>query len=153
MIKWVDHLTDLFDRLPGWARLLLFPVVAPLLLAYSAVLIPFVLPYFLVFGNKGESPAAKFSLGEVRAHAASLDRWFKETRAKHPDSADTLGVGPELAQELARLAGQPGLTREEARQFAERVRISLKGYKGSPFFGLYELSQRLVELADNERAA
>jgi hypothetical protein len=126
------------------------------MLAFStialAVFLVFVLPYFLVRGSNqpAQNLAAKFSLTEIREHAESLSRWFDDALAEHPKSADCLGVGPELARELVRLARQPELGREEASRFAERVQLELKGYKGSPFFALYHLSRRLVELSKND---
>ena len=93
--------------------------------------------------------AAKFSLAEVREHAESLSKWFEDALAQHPESADSLGAGPKLARELVRLTALPGLRREAAEQFAERVQLELKGYKGTPFSALYHLSHRLVELTDS----
>jgi hypothetical protein len=91
----------------------------------------------------------KPSLPEVREHAESLNKWFEDALAQHSDSADSLGVGPRLARELVQLTVLPGLRRERAEQFAERVQRELKGYKGSPFSALYYLSCRLVELTDS----
>jgi hypothetical protein len=158
VMKWVDRFADWFERLPGWVALLLFPVVAPVMLAYSlvslAVFLLFVLPYLLIFeGKQVESPAAKFNRGEVREHAESLNRWFADTLAEDPDASDCLGVGPELAKQLAQLAGRAEVTPNEAGLLAERVGRELKGYKGTPFFALHHLSRRLAELAETERAA
>jgi hypothetical protein len=73
--------------------------------------------------------------------------------AEDPDANDCLGVGPELAKHLAHLAGNAGVTPDEAKLFAERVGRELKGYKGTPFFALQDLSRRLAELAKIQRAA
>ena len=159
MTKWVDHFVDWYERQPGWVKGLLFPVVAPLMLAYSivalTVFLVFMLPCYLLFGRRhpAESPATKFSRAEVCQHAESLDRWFTDTAVENPDAVDCLGAGPGLAKELVSLASLPELTREEAGQFAARVQRELKGYKGSPFIGLRDLSLRLAELTDNQRAA
>jgi hypothetical protein len=157
-VKWVDRFADWYEQLPGWACILLFPVAAPLMLAYSLVVLAlfllFVLPYHLMFGSKqAENPVAKFTRAEVREQAESLDRWFAETLTKHPDARDCLGVGPEVAKQLVQLARQAELPPGVAGEFAERVGQELKGYKGIPFFALHHLSRRLAELANNERAA
>ncbi len=154
-MEWANRFADSYERLPGWARLLFFPVVAPLILAYGIVVLPVfflvVLPYLLVFGSKQiRNPAANFTLAEVREHAESLNRWFADTVTEDPDC---LGVSPELAKQLANMAGQTDATPEQAALFAERVGRELKFYKGTPFFALRHLSQRLAELVKNERAA
>lgn len=158
MMKWIDRFVDWYERLPGWASVLLFPLVAPIMLAYGvvalAVFLLFVLPYLVIFGGKHvESPTAKFTHAEVREHAESLNRWFVETLARDPDASDCLGVGPELAKQLAELAGQAEVPPDQAGLFAERVGRELKGYKGTPFFTLHHLSRRLADLAKTERAA
>jgi hypothetical protein len=62
MAMWVDRIMGWYNGLPGWAALLLYPVVAPALLAYSTVVfvvfLVFVLPYLLIIGSKrrAESP-------------------------------------------------------------------------------------------------
>lgn len=96
---------------------------------------------------------AKFSLAEVLEHAESLNKWFEGALAQHPESADSLGVGPKLARELVQLTVLPGLRREAAERFAERVQLELKGYKGTPFEALYHLSRRLVQLTDSKSHA
>jgi hypothetical protein len=158
VMTWVHSFGDWYERLPGWAGLLLFPFVALLMLAYSLVALPvllfFVLPYMLIFGGRQvASPAANFTRSEVHANAQSLNRWFADTLAEDPDASDCLGVGPGLAKQLAELAGQTEVTPEEAGLFAERVGRELKGYKGTPFFALHHLSRRLAELAKSEKAA
>jgi hypothetical protein len=45
------------------------------------------------------------------------------------------------------LAQQAEIDPEIAAQFAQRVSQELNGYKGTPFFALYHLSRRLMELA------
>jgi hypothetical protein len=156
-MKWADPFGDWYERLPGWAGVVLFPVVAPVMLVYNivalAVFFLVVLPYLRIFGSKHvESTAAKFTRAKVREHAESLNRWFAENVAKYPDSSDWLGVGPELAKHLAHMAGETEVTPEEAGLFAERVGQELKGYKGTPFFALHYLSRRLAELAKTEKA-
>lgn len=154
-MKWVEGFADWFERAPAWASVLLFPVVAPLMLGYGVVALAaflvFVLPYFLIVGDKRvQSPAATFTRDEVRELAESLSGWFADTLAGDTEANRYLGVGPELAQQLARLAGKAGLTSDEAALFAERVGQALKGYKGTPFFALKHLSRRLAELAKLE---
>jgi hypothetical protein len=151
-MSWFERFTEWYAGLPGWAVLLLFPVVAPLVLACSFVafliFLLIQLPFLLIFGVKRtDSPAAKFTLAEVREHAASLNRWFAETLREHPEDGNVLGVGPALAEQLAQLAGQAEVDSAAAIQLAQRVRQELQGYKGTAFFALHHLSRRLVELA------
>jgi hypothetical protein len=124
-------------------------------LVFSCAICAFVLSYPLVLGSQKpvKNLAADFSLAEVREHAESLNRWFEDALVEHPESSDSLGMGPKLASELVHLTFLPGLGRETAERFAERVQSELKGYKGTPFFGLYHLSRRLVQLTDNNRTA
>ncbi|HEY7157541.1 MAG TPA: hypothetical protein VH575_26535 [Gemmataceae bacterium] len=152
MKNWFDRFADWWEGLPGWGGLLLFPVVAPLILASSCValliFLLFQLPFLLILGaQRMDSPTAKFTLAEVREHAVSLNRWFVEMLKEDPDASNYLGVGPELAEQLAQLAGQTKVDPEMATQLAQRVRQELTGHKGTPFLALHHLSRRLAELA------
>ena len=160
MYNWLERFLDWYGaqlrRLPTWAGhtvyLLLWPVLAVLTLAYSAVAFPvfvfFVLPYVLFFEERW---GAEFTRAEVCEHAKRLDQWFSDQVIKSPDVVDCLGVGPELARDFARLVDQPQVPREAAEQFSGRVQRELKGYKGTPFSELSNLSQRLVELTVEDR--
>ena len=159
-MDWIERFLDWYAgqlrRLPTWAGhtvyLLLWPVLGAFLLTYSALALPvlllFVLPYVLIFGERW---GAKFTRAEVCNHAKKLDQWFSDQITESPDVAACLGVGPELARDFARLVDQSQLTRETAEDFSVRVKRELKGYKGTPFFALNDLSQRLVELTREER--
>jgi hypothetical protein len=116
----------------------------------AVVLFGVVVPCLLIFGKKGPpaGPAAEFSLAEVREQAELLNQWFQKELADHPQRARGLGVGPELAKELARLAALPVPPPEATTQFADRVRRALRFYAGLPFIGLLCLSHRLKELSD-----
>jgi hypothetical protein len=155
-MKWFDRFPDWWERQPSGVGWLLFPVLAPLMLAYSTILLTvillFVLPYVLISGRKrvAESPWAKLTLAQVREEAEALDRWFANALAELPDG---LGVGPELARQFAHLVNQAVVMPEEAEQFAARVGQQLKGAKGTPFFALQDLSRRFAELTNNQRAA
>lgn len=155
--RFLDWYGGQLKRLPSWAGhtvfLLSWPILGVVMLAYSAVALPvfllFVLPHLLLFGT-AERWGANFTQAEVREHARSLDQWFSEQLTQTPDVADCLGVGPELARELARLVDQPQITREVAEQFSGRVQRDLKGYKGTPFSALKDLSYRLAELTSED---
>jgi hypothetical protein len=123
-----------------------------LMVAYCAIALAVILLSMLYHSIFGELPYAKSSLAEVRKEAEALADWFDDTLVKNP-GIECLGPGPELARQLVRLAGSPQLTREEARQFAERVRQELQGWKGSPFSALHLLARRLAELTDDHEKA
>src|SRR6476660_5494704 len=115
----LNCLGEWYERLPVWAAFLLFPLVAPIMLASGLLALAdllFVLPRELIFGRKQvESIAAKFTQAQVLEHAQSLDRLFVDLLAEHPDAADCVGVGPELERQLAVLAGEVDIQREEGR--------------------------------------
>jgi hypothetical protein len=154
-MKWVNQLVAWHERLPGWAALLFYPIVTPIVMASSTVdivvFLCFILPYWLLFPGKTENPAANFTLAEVRQHANELVQWFADALEKHPD-CDWLCVSLQFAKQLAQLAEGARISPEEARQFADRASRELKGYKGIPFFALHSLSRRLVELANQSAA-
>jgi hypothetical protein len=95
--------------------------------------------------SDSELPAV--DLAELRKRVISLNTRFAEMEAKHPDIWEALGPGPELARQFLFLVNRDSVPPEEAKEFADRVRIELKGFKGSPFFALRSLSDRFAELA------
>lgn len=119
--------------------LVMFPVTMVMLVVWFPIAV------LLVIFFPGERWGTKFTRAEVGEHARDLDQWFTDALAESPDG---LGVGPTLAGDLARLVDDPQLTHETAKQLAERVDRELKGYKGTPFMALRDLSHRLVELTN-----
>ena len=160
-MNWLERFLVWYEwqlrRLPRWAGhttyLLLWPILGVILIAYSVValiiFLLFVLPFRIVFGT-AKRWGAEFTQADVREHAKKLDAWFSEQLGHSTEGSDFFGAGPELVRELVRLVDEPEIMREAAEQFSERIERELKGYKGSPFFALKDLSHRLVDLTSRQ---